>query len=228
MKPAAFRYHAPKTVDEAVALLAEVAPEDGRVLAGGQSLVPIMAFPLARPSHLVDINGVDGPRAIIAEEGQLSIGARVRPPALYRPVAEGRLGKLPATVVRHIAHHPIRTRGTFCGSIAHADPASEWCMVAATLDADIVLRSVRGSRTVKAGEFFEGIMTTARADDELLIAVELPILSADTRAGFCEFSRRAGDFALGMALACFRLKDGMITDARLGVGGAEASPRRIA
>src|SRR5262249_42626888 len=141
MKPAAFRYHAPKTVEEAVALLAEVAPEDGRVLAGGQSLVPIMAFRLARPSHLVDINGV---------EGKLEIGAGVRHSAFYRPVVEGPLGKLLVTVVRHIAHHPIRTRGTFCGSIAHADPASEWCMVAATLDADIVLRSVRGTRTVKA------------------------------------------------------------------------------
>jgi carbon-monoxide dehydrogenase medium subunit len=101
-------------------------------------------------------------------------------------------------------------------------------MVAATLDAEIVLRSVRGTRTVKAGDFFEGIMTTARADDELLTAVELPILPADTRAGFCEFSRRAGDFALGMALACFRLKDGVMVDVRLGVGGAEARPRRIA
>jgi carbon-monoxide dehydrogenase medium subunit len=101
-------------------------------------------------------------------------------------------------------------------------------MVVATLDAAIVLRSVRGTRTVKAGDFFEGIMTTARADDELVTAVELPILPADTRVGFCEFSRRAGDFALGMALACYRLKDGVITDARLGVGGAEARPRRIA
>ncbi len=228
MKPAAFRYHAPKTVDEAVALLAEVAPEDGRVLAGGQSLVPIMAFRLARPSHLVDINGVDGLRAITAKDGKLSIGACVRHAAFYRPVVEGPLGKLLSTVVRHIAHHPIRTRGTFCGSLAHADPASEWCMVAATLDADVVLRSMRGTRTVKAGDFFEGIMTTARADDELLIAVELPILLADTHAGFCEFSRRVGDFALGMALACFRLKDGVMTDARLGVGGAEARPRRIA
>src|SRR5215475_3193071 len=128
MKPAAYRYHAPKTVDEAVALLAEFAPEDGRVLAGGQSLVPIMAFRLARPSHLVDINGVDGLRAITAKDGKLAIGAGVRHSAFYRPVVEGPLGKLLATVVRHIAHHPIRTRGTFCGSIAHADPASEWCM----------------------------------------------------------------------------------------------------
>jgi aerobic carbon-monoxide dehydrogenase medium subunit len=228
MKPAAFRYHAPTTVDEAVALLAEVAPEDGRVLAGGQSLVPIMAFRLARPGHLVDINGVDGLNQLAATGGKLTIGACVRHAAFYRPAAEGPLGKLLSTVVRHIAHHPIRTRGTFCGSIAHADPASEWCMVAATLDAAIVLRSVRGTRTVKAGEFFEGIMATARADDELLTAVELPILSPDTRVGFCEFSRRAGDFALGMALARYRLKDGAITDARLGIGGAEARPRRIA
>jgi len=227
MKPAAFRYHAPKTVDEAVALLAEVAPEDGRVLAGGQSLVPIMAFRLARPGHLVDINGVAGLDKLAATGGKLRIGACVRHAAFYRPAAEGPLGKLLSIVVRHIAHHPIRTRGTFCGSIAHADPASEWCMVAATLDAGIVLRSVRGTRMVKASDFFEGIMTTARADDELLTAVELPILPADTRVGFCEFSRRAGDFALGMALACYRLKDGAITDARLGVGGAEARPRRI-
>jgi aerobic carbon-monoxide dehydrogenase medium subunit len=227
MKPAAFRYHAPKTVDEAVALLAEVAPEDGRVLAGGQSLVPIMAFRLARPGHLIDINSVDGLNQLATTGGKLTIGACVRHAAFYRPAAEGPLGKLLATVVRHIAHHPIRTRGTFCGSIAHADPASEWCMVAATLDATIVLRSVRGTRTVKAAEFFEGIMTTARADDELLTAVELPILPADTRVGFCEFSRRAGDFALGMALACYRVKDGTIVDARLGLGGAEARPRRI-
>ncbi len=228
MKPAAFRYHAPKTVDEAVALLAEVAPDDGCVLAGGQSLVPIMAFRLARPSHLVDINGLGALNTIAAEGGKLAIGACVRHAAFYRPVAEGPLGKLLSTVVRHIAHHPIRTRGTFCGSIAHADPASEWCMVAATLDAGIVLRSVRGTRTVAADAFFEGVMTTARADDELLTAVELPMLPADTRTGFCEFSRRAGDFALGMALACYRLENGVIADARVGVGGAEARPRRIA
>lgn len=228
MKPAAFCYHAPKTVDEAVALLAEVAPDDGRVLAGGQSLVPIMAFRLARPGHLVDINGLKELGSMAATRDILRIGACVRHAAFYRPVAEGPLGKLLATVVRHIAHHPIRTRGTFCGSVAHADPASEWCMVAAALGARIVLRSVRGTRTVMAGDFFEGIMTTARADDELLTAVELPMLPADTRFGFCEFSRRAGDFALGMALACFRLRNGVIAEARLGVGGAEARPRRIA
>jgi aerobic carbon-monoxide dehydrogenase medium subunit len=228
MKPVAFRYHAPKTVDEAVALLAEVAPEDGRVLAGGQSLVPIMAFRLARPGHLVDINGVDGLDQLATTGGKLRIGACVRHAAFYRPAAEGPLGKLLATVVRHIAHHPIRTRGTFCGSVAHADPASEWCMVAATLDASIVLRSVRDTRTVKASDFFEGIMTTARADDELLTAVELPILPADIRVGFFEFSRRAGDFALGMALTTYRLQNGVMNEPRVALGGVEAQPRRIA
>jgi aerobic carbon-monoxide dehydrogenase medium subunit len=228
MKPAAFRYHAPKTVDEAVATLAEVAPNDGRVLAGGQSLVPIMAFRLARPAHLVDINGVEALNRIKATSDKLTIGACVRHAAFYRPVVDGPLGRLLATVVRHIAHHPIRTRGTFCGSVAHADPASEWCLVAATLDATIVLRRTRGTRSVAAGDFFDGIMTTAREDDELLTEVALPILPEDTRAGFCEFSRRAGDFALAMALACYRLRDGVIAEARLGVGGAEARPRRIA
>jgi len=228
MKPAAFRYHAPKTVDEAVATLAEVAPNDGRVLAGGQSLVPIMAFRLARPGHLVDINGVEGLNRLAPAGDRLAIGACVRHAAFYEPVVAGPLGKLLAAVVCHIAHHPIRTRGTFCGSVAHADPASEWCMVAATLDAEIVLRSKRATRSVAAGDFFAGIMTTAREDDELLTEVKLPILPADTRFGFCEFSRRPGDFALGMALVTYRLKNGGMADVRVGIGGAEAHPRRIA
>src|SRR6266705_1780069 len=171
MKPAAFRYHAPKTLDEAVAMLAEVVPEDGRVLAGGQSLVPIMAFRLARPGHLVDINGVAALGRLERDGNRLSIGACVRHAAFYRPVVEGPLGALLATVVRHIGHHPIRTRGTFCGSLAHADPASEWCLVAATLDADMIARSKRGARTIAARDFFAGIMTTALAEDELLTEV---------------------------------------------------------
>src|SRR5213076_3101628 len=148
MKPARFRYHAPKTIEEAVDTLAEVAAEDGRVLAGGQSLVPIMAFRLARPAHLVDINGVQSLARLAVTGDRLAIGACVRHAAFYAPVVDGPLGTLLATVVRHIAHHPIRTRGTFCGSVAHADPASEWCTVAATLGAQIVLRSKRGARTV--------------------------------------------------------------------------------
>ena len=120
MKPAPFSYHAPQTVDEAVALLAELAPDDGRVLAGGQSLVPTMAFRLARPKHLVDINGVAGLDRLEVEDGRLFIGATVRHAAFETPVVEGPLGQLLSDVAHNIAHRPIRTRGTFCGSIAHA------------------------------------------------------------------------------------------------------------
>ena len=228
MKPAPFRYHAPKTIEEAVAKLAEVASDDGRVLAGGQSLVPIMAFRLARPAHLVDINGIDALARLIIEGDKLCIGACVRHVAFHRPVVDGPLGPLLSTVVRHIAHYPIRTRGTFCGSVAHADPASEWCLVAAALGAVMVARSVRGTRTIPAEEFFRGIMTTALEEDELLTEVRLPLLSAGTRFGFYEFSRRAGDFALAMALVTYRLERGALTEPRVAVGGVEPQPRRIA
>ena len=200
MKPAPFQYHAPRTIEEAVATLARVAPDDGRVLAGGQSLVPTMAFRLARPRHLVDINGVAALSRLVVENGKLCIGATVRHAAFERPVAKGPLGELLREVVRHIAHKPIRARGTFCGSIAHADPASEWCLVAAALGAEMVARSARGERVIPAKDFFSGIMTTALQEDELLTEVRLPLLAADTRFGFCEFNRRAGDFAIAMAL----------------------------
>ncbi len=228
MKPAPFRYHAPKTIEEAVETLAEVASEDGRVLAGGQSLVPIMAFRLARPAHLVDINGVEALRRLAVDGERLCIGACVRHAAFHHPVADGPLGRLLATVVRHIAHYPIRTRGTFCGSIAHADPAAEWCLVAAALEAEMVARRATGTRTIPAQDFFRGIMTTALREDELLIEVRLPILPADTRFGFYEFNRRAGDFALAMALVTFRVQQGVIGEPRVAVGGVETQPRRIA
>jgi carbon-monoxide dehydrogenase medium subunit len=228
MKPAAFRYHAPKTVDEAIALLAEFADDDGRVLAGGQSLVPTMAFRLARPAHLVDINGVEALNRIAVADGKLVIGACVRHSAFQKPVCEGPLGKLLTDVVHHIAHYPIRARGTFCGSLAHADPASEWCLVLAALDGEVVAKSVRGARTIAARDFFKGIMTTALRDDELLVEARLPLLPAGTRCGFYEFSRRAGDFALAAAVGLYRLDGGKIAEPRLAIGGAEVNPRRIA
>jgi carbon-monoxide dehydrogenase medium subunit len=228
MKPAPFTRHVPRTVAEAVKILAEVAGKDGRVLAGGQSLVPIMAFRLAKPAHLVDINEIEELGRIASDGKTLMIGARVRHAAFHKPVVEGPLGALLTRVARHIAHYPIRTRGTFCGSIAHADPASEWCLVAATLDATMVAKSTRGERLIAAEDYFEGIMTTALKEDELLAEVRLPIPAADTKFGFQEFSRRAGDFAMAAALVSYRLRDGKIAHARVGVGGAEVSPRRIA
>jgi len=129
--------------------------------------------------------------------------------------------------VQYIAHYPIRTRGTFCGSIAHADPSSEWCTVATALSAEMVVRSVRGQRIIPAHDFFTGMMTTALQEDELLIEVRLPLLTPDTRFGFYEFSRRIGDFAIAMALTLYRVEEGQIIEPRIVIGGAEPHPRRI-
>jgi carbon-monoxide dehydrogenase medium subunit len=228
MKSVPFVRHAPRTVAEAAAMLAEFGPKDGRVLAGGQSLVPIMAFRMARPAHLVDINGVAELARVSQAGDTLSIGAIVRHAAFHRPDVKGQMGRLLATVVRHIAHYPIRTRGTFCGSLAHADPSSEWCLVAATLGATMTARSLSGARELAADDFFDWAMTTNLAEDELLVEAQLPLLAADTRFGFYEFSRRAGDYAIAMALTTYRLQDGVITDAHIGVGGAEGRARRMA
>jgi aerobic carbon-monoxide dehydrogenase medium subunit len=228
VKPAPFVYHAPKTVGETVAKLAELSPLDGRILAGGQSLVPMMAFRMARPAHLIDINAVAGLDRLAVEGDKLSIAACVRHAAFHRPVVAGPTGALLAAVVSNIAHYPIRLRGTFCGSLAHADPASEWCLTAVTLGAEIVAASSRGRRVIAADDYFEGMMMTALADDELLLEARLPLLAPDTRFGFYEFSRRAGDYAIAMALTTFRMQDGIIAEPRVGIGGAEGRPRRIA
>ena len=159
-----------------------------------------MAFRLAKPAHLVDINEVAGLDKIVSDGKFLAVGACVRHAAFHKPVVDNPLGKLLANVVRHIAHYPIRMRGTFCGSLAHADPASEWCLTAATLDATMVAKSVRGERLIVAKDFFSGIMSTALAEDELLAEVRLPLLARDAKFGFNEFNRRAGDFALAAAL----------------------------
>lgn len=227
MKPAPFVRHVPRTLDEALTILSRVAPQDGRVLAGGQSLVPIMAFRLARPAHLVDINDIEELSHIRSDGKTLSIGACVRHAAFHKSVVDNPLGALLKQVARHIAHYPIRVRGTFCGSLAHADPASEWCLVAATLDAVMVAKSIRGERLIAAKDFFSGIMSTALAEDELLAEVRLPLFTPDAKFGFNEFSRRAGDFAMSAALVTYRLQGGKMSDVHVGVGGAEPSPRRI-
>ena len=227
MKPASFVRHVPKTLDEALTILSEVAPKDGRILAGGQSLVPMMAFRMARPAHLVDINEVSGLDRLATENGKLVVGACVRHAAFHKPAAPGPLGALLATVVRNIAHYPIRMRGTMCGSLANADPASEWCLTAVTLDAEMVAKSTEGERVIPASKFFVGIMSTALAENELLAEVRLPLLPDDTRFGFNEFSRRAGDFAMSASLVTYRLNNGKIAEPRVGVGGAESHPRRV-
>lgn len=227
MKPAAFVYHAPREVAEAVELLDRFG-DDARILAGGQSLVPMMAFRVATPANLIDINRIAALDYVRAESGMLAVGALTRHAAFHRPVADSPLGALLTGVVRHIAHFPIRTRGTMCGSLAHADPASEWCLVTATLDATVVAAGKAGRREIPAAEFFQGVMTTALDDGEMIVETSLPLLDTGQRCGFYEFSRRQGDFAIAMSLAVLRLVDGKIAEARIGLGGVEAQPRRMA
>lgn len=227
MKPASFRYFAPRTIDDALDLLAEHVQE-GKILAGGQSLVPAMNFRLARPTSLIDINRIDALDYVREEGSELRIGALARHARFEAPVTAGALSAFLPRVARHIAHLPIRSRGTFCGSIAHADPASEWCLLAATLDAALVIVSRRGQRNVRPNAFFIGALMTILEPDELLAEVRLPLLDDGWRAGFAEFSRRAGDYALAMCAAFLRFEEGRIAEARLGVGGATDRPARIA
>jgi len=227
MKPVSFRYFAPRTVDDALDLLATHG-EEGKILAGGQSLVPAMNFRLARPTSLIDINRIDALDYVREGGGELCIGALARHARFEAPVTGGALSALLPQVARHIGHLPIRSRGTFCGSIAHADPASEWCLLAATLDAELVVVSRRGQRSLRPNEYFVTALTTTLEPDELLTEIRLPLLDDNWRTGFSEFSRRAGDFALAMCAAFLRFEDGRIVEARIGVGGATDRPSRIA
>jgi len=226
VKPSPFVYHAPQLVAEAIELLDRFG-DDGRILAGGQSLVPMMAFRIAKPASLIDINRISALDHLGTSGDELAVGALARHAAFHLPVVAGPLGVLLASVVRQIAHVPIRTRGTFCGSLAHADPASEWCMVAATLGATIVATGKAGRRNIPAVEFFQGIMTTALANGEMIVEVRLPLLDEDCRFGFYEFARRPGDFAIAMSLSVLRMSDSRIVEARIGLGGVEAHPCRI-
>ncbi|HET8758012.1 MAG TPA: FAD binding domain-containing protein, partial [Solirubrobacteraceae bacterium] len=182
MKPSSFRYERPATVAETLDLLGHHG-DDAKVLAGGQSLVPMMSFRLARPDVLVDVNRVRGLAGITVADGELRVGTLVRHAALARPVVDDPVGTLLARAARHVGHLPIRERGTFGGSLAHADPAAEWCLLAVTLSAQMVLDSARGDRIVGAEDFLQYSFVTALAADELLREVRLPLLGAGARVG---------------------------------------------
>ncbi len=227
MKPAPFTYHRPGNLEQALLILSQVAAEDGRILAGGQSLVPMMALRLAFPAHLVDINNIASLQGIEAQPQSLLIHALARHARFRRPAVPGPLGRLLATVSQYIAHDPIRQRGTFCGSLAHADPASEWCLTAITLDGTVHAQSRDGSREIPAQAFIEAPMTTALEADEMITALRLPHPPPAARFGFYEFNRRAGDFALAMCQVMVTLEDDRMTGVRLGIGGVEDVPRRL-
>ena len=227
MKAAAFTHHLPRTLEEAAAILAEVAPEGGRIIAGGQTLVAIMALRLAQPPHLVDINAIPGLDGITVQDGALHVGALVRHTAMQRLPAATPGAALLARIAGHIAHLPIRNRGTVCGSLAYADPASEWCLVLAALGGSVIAHSLRGPRIIPAADYFLGIMTTALADDEFVVEAQFTLPAPGTRCGFQEVSRRAGDYAMAMALASWRLEEGRIAAPCIALGGVEPIPRRL-
>ena len=227
MKAASFAYYRPTDLQDALQILSEVSQDDGRILAGGQSLVPMMAYRIATPAHLVDINAIEELSELSVDDKCVSISACVRHAAFERIETPGPTGALLRSIAHHVAHYPIRVRGTFCGSLAHADPASEWCLLASTLGATLVTRNAASSREIAAADFFQGIMTIAMDPDDMLVKVRLPLLAPDERHAFMEFSRRAGDFAIASVLVTGRLSEGVIREPRIGVGGAEPTPRRL-
>ncbi|HTN80330.1 MAG TPA: xanthine dehydrogenase family protein subunit M [Acidimicrobiales bacterium] len=199
MKPAPFVYVAPASLDEAVAALAEHG-EDAKVLAGGQSLIPLLSLRLARPTALIDLNGV-AELSSISANGAVTIGAMTRHRAVERSSEVARLVPLLSAAVPYIGHAAIRTRGTIGGSLAHADPAAELPAVALALDATFEVRSTRGSRVIAADDFFEGYFTTALTPDEVLTSVTFPKAAPGTGVSVQEMARRHGDFAMVAAVA---------------------------
>lgn len=226
MKPATFEYFAPRSVEEALHLLHEYR-DDVKVLAGGQSLVPTMNFRLARPAVLVDIGKLDELTAIDDSEPEaVTVGARVRHLELERNSIGGPLGRLLSETAKWVGHYPIRVRGTFGGSLAHADPAAEWCVLACALDARMHCRSVDGRRAIPAADFFEMFFTTALKPHELLERVTLPRLAPGDGVGIAEFARRSGDFAIVAAVAVAERDGEQIREARIALGGVAGRPVR--
>jgi aerobic carbon-monoxide dehydrogenase medium subunit len=225
VKPAPFAYHRAHDVGEAVALLAELGDE-AKILAGGLSLVPMMNFRLARPSALIDVTRVEGLSYLRAGRDGLRIGALTTHRAVetsHDPAVLGNYGVLPRSA-GWIGHYPIRSRGTFGGSIAHADPASEWCLLAVLLDAQVVLTGPEGQRNVPAAEFFQGYYTTLAGPDEMLTELWFP--RPEPHAVLTEFAPRQGDFAVVAAAVSADIEDGVCRSGRVVLGGVGPQPVR--
>ncbi len=225
MKPPPFEYAAPETVEEALETLGE-GGFDAKPLAGGQSLIPMLNFRLARPAILVDLNGVDELAGLEAgEDGGLWIGAMARQREAERSPLVAERAPLLAEVLPWVAHPQIRNRGTMGGSAAHADPAAELPAALLALDARFVARGPDGERTLGAGDFFAGLFTTALEPDELLVAIELPPPPAGSGWAFAEVARRHGDYALAGAAALVSVDpDGSCREARLAFVNAGPVP----
>ena len=226
MKPAIFQHVAPTTIDEVLSLLSEHAP-DARILAGGQSLVPLMNFRLSCPSILIDLNKVEDLSYIRDDGDMLAIGAMTR----ERTIENSDLVRCTAPLLHeatsYIAHLPIRSRGTIGGSLANADPAAEYPAVAVALDCHMVVRGARGERRVRASDFFVGLLTTAMEPDELLVEIIVPKVPSRSGSAFIEIARRHGDFALAGVAAQITYSGGSIAQVHLAACGVGPGPVRL-
>jgi aerobic carbon-monoxide dehydrogenase medium subunit len=227
MKPAEFEHHEPELVDDVLDLLARWG-DDAKVLAGGQSLVPMLALRLARFDHLVDVNRVAALSGVTRENGSVRVGATTRHRALEHDPQIATAVPLLADATREVGHFQIRNRGTFGGAIAHADPAAEQPAVALALDAVMEIAAKRGRRDVPARDFFEGTWTTALAPDELLTGVRFPVWEG--RSGFAveEVGRRQGDFALVGVVCAVTVDDDRVARAGIALFGVGPTPMRAA
>ncbi|MDE0231247.1 MAG: xanthine dehydrogenase family protein subunit M [bacterium] len=226
MKPPPFKYARPESLDEVLGILSEHGGE-ARVLAGGQSLIPLLNFRLARPEVLVDIALVKELRRLAVERGVLRIGAAVTQNAVERSSDVARLCPLLKKALPFVGHLQNRMRGTVVGSIAHADPAAEVPAVTLALEATMVARSARGVREIPADRFFLGPFTTALAQDEILVEVRFPS-SKKTRAAVAEVAPRSGDFAIaGVAGEVVTTRAGKVRDIALAMFGVGGSPQRL-
>jgi aerobic carbon-monoxide dehydrogenase medium subunit len=227
MKLPPFEYEAPTTVEEAIDLLAEHLDE-ASVLAGGQSLIPLLALRLARPEVLIDINGIAELSGVSATDGEVAIGAMTREYVAEESKVIADTVPLLAAALPLIGHEAIRSRGTIGGSLAHADAAAELPAVARALDAEFVVSGPSGMRVIPAAQWFEGYLTTARRPDELLVEIRFPTAGPGTGVSFQEVARRHGDFAIvGLAVSLV-LSGEVISDARLAFAGVSDVPVRAA
>jgi carbon-monoxide dehydrogenase medium subunit len=226
MKPPRFDYHVAHSTDEAVALLARYGG-DAKVLAGGQSLMPMLNFRLARPAALVDVNRIAALAYVREEGGTLAFGAMTRQRTIeFSPVVAARLPLL-REATRLVGHLPIRSRGTIGGSIAHADPSAEYPAVFTALDGEVIVQGPRRRRTLKARELFQTYLTTSLAPEEMIVEVRLPAAPAGAGAAFEEFARRHGDFAIVGIAATVVARNGRCAMARLAAAGAGPVPVRL-
>ena len=225
MKLPEVEYEAPTTVAEAIDLLAEHGDE-ASVLAGGQSLIPLLALRLARPEMLIDINGIDELSGVSVIDGRVVIGAVTREYVAEESGTVADTLPLLAAALPLIGHEAIRSRGTIGGSLAHADPAAELPAVARALDAEFVVRGPSGTRVIPAARWFEGYLTTARRPDELLVEVRFPAAGPGTGVSFEEVARRHGDFAIVGLAASLVMSGGVIGEARLAFAGVSDVPVR--